>query len=235
MIKVIIFLFLIPLGALSKTLSVAVSSDKVLTKPNQYEVNVTIFGYNERPGSLILKIIGPQQQVILQNKKKIFGVWTWSKTGEFTYPAFYHFYSNKPSEKIDFKIQKEMFDNIKLQGKDNDNLKKDLIQNKESVGLFSREKKEFFLVNESNPNFFKIPLTIPYSAPTGKYTVILENLSSTGELKKSVKKYFNIEKQGLNSLVYYFAHKFSFLYGMLSAILAILFGLGAGYVFRKLI
>ena len=70
MIKVIIFLFLIPLGALSKTLSVAVSSDKVLTKPNQNEVNVTIFGYNERPGSLILKIIGPQQKVILQNKKK---------------------------------------------------------------------------------------------------------------------------------------------------------------------
>ena len=38
-----------------------------------------------------------------------------------------------------------MFDNIKLQGKDNDNLKKDLIRNKEAQGLISREKKNFIL------------------------------------------------------------------------------------------
>ena len=120
----IFFSILIPFGLLSNSLSLDVSSNKILTKPNQKNINLIVFGYNDDSGYLVLKVIGPQQKVILQNKKKLFGVWTWSKTGEFTYPALYHFYSNKPSEKIEFKIQKEMFDNIKLQGKDNDNLKK---------------------------------------------------------------------------------------------------------------
>ena len=73
--------------------------NKVLTKPNQKDINLKIFGYSETEGFLVLKIIGPQQKVILQNKKKIFGVWTWSKTGEFAYAAYYHFYSNKSSKK----------------------------------------------------------------------------------------------------------------------------------------
>ena len=236
MIKfILLIIFFLTSNVTSKTLSIDVSSDKVLTKPNQKDVNLKIFGYSETKGFLVLKIIGPQQKVILQNKKKIFGVWTWSKTGEFAYPAYYHFYSNKSSKKIDFKVQKEMFDNIKLQGKDNDNLKKDLIRNKEAQGLFSREKINFLLVNKSNPNFFKIPVIIPYNAPTGEYKIILEHYDNSGSLKNSVKKYFTLEKEGINSFVYFFAHKFSFLYGILSAMLAILFGLSAGFLFRKLI
>ena len=100
----IFFSILIPFGLLSNSLSLDVSSNKILTKPNQKNINLIVFGYNDDSGYLVLKVIGPQQKVILQNKKKLFGVWTWSKTGEFTYPALYHFYSNKPSEKIEFNI-----------------------------------------------------------------------------------------------------------------------------------
>ena len=39
----------------------------------------TIFGFTDSESSLVLKIRGPNQKVILQNKKKIFGMWSWNK------------------------------------------------------------------------------------------------------------------------------------------------------------
>ena len=50
-------------------------------------------------------------------------MWSWSKTGEFIYPGLFHYYTNKDDE-IDFEVKKDLFDNVKLIGKDDDNLKK---------------------------------------------------------------------------------------------------------------
>ena len=49
--------------------------------------------------------------------------------------------------------------------------------------------------------------------------------------KKS--KFFFVKKPGLNSFIYKFAHNFSFLYGLVSVIVAIALGVGAGFIFRK--
>ena len=42
-----------------------------------------------------------------------------------------------------------------------------------------------------------------------------------------------VEKPGISSLVFKFAHKYSFLYGIFSAIIAIGLGMMAGAVFKK--
>ena len=57
-------------------------------------------------------------------------MWTWGKTGEFSYPSLNHYYTNNKTNQIDFEIKKDLYDNIKLIGKDDDNLKKDLIEKK---------------------------------------------------------------------------------------------------------
>ena len=51
-------------------------------------------------------------------------MWTWGKTGEFSYPSLNHYYTNNKTNQIDFEIKKDLYDNIKLIGKDDDNLKK---------------------------------------------------------------------------------------------------------------
>ena len=232
-IILIIFFSLISLDSFAKQTAFDLSGEKIKINFEDSEPNLTIFGYKKGKGFVVLKIRGPQQKVILQNKKKILGMWTWQKSGEFTYPALYHFYTNKKANEIDFRIKKDLFDNIKLKGKDNDNLKKDLIEKKRALGLFMIKKGSLIPIEETTPNFFKIPIKIPFEAPTGVYTVILELFDANGKLMESSIKRVTVEKTGLNSMIYYLAHRHSFFYGFVSVIIAILLGISAGLIFRR--
>ena len=48
---------------------------------------------------------------------------------------FFTYYTNNKNNEIDFDIKKDLVDNIRLIGKDDDNLKKDLIEKKMSLDL----------------------------------------------------------------------------------------------------
>ena len=204
---------------------IEISKDKV--KPD-----FTIFGFTDSESSLVLKIRGPNQKVILQNKKKIFGMWSWNKTGEFVYPGLFHYYTNKNDDEIDFEVKKDLFDNVKLVGEDNDNLKRDLIKKKMSLGLFLIKNNSFEVVNKKLPNFFKIPVKLPKNAPEGNYTVSLNIIDSINNFE-SKKVKIQVYKLGLSSFIFKFAHNFSFMYGLFSAIIAVSLGLSAGLIFRK--
>ena len=105
-------------------------SNSQITLGNENKVNdFTIYGFSDSKQTLVLKITGPRQKVILQKKKKILGMWTWGKTGEFSYPSLNHYYTNNKTNQIDFEIKKDLFDNIKLIGKDDDNLKGSIEKN----------------------------------------------------------------------------------------------------------
>ena len=192
----------------------------------------SIFGFTDSKSSLVLKIKGPDQKVILQNKKKVLGMWSWNKTGEFIYPGLFHYYTNKDDDEIDFGVKKDLFDNVKLIGKDDDNLKKDLIEKKMSLGLFLIKNNSFNIINKKMPSFFKIPVKLPANAPEGKYTVSLNIIDSVNNFE-SRKVEINVVKPGLSSFVFKLAHKFSFIYGLFSVIIAIGLGLTAGFIFKK--
>lgn len=217
----------------SKQTAFDLSSQNIKINFENSDPNLVIFGFKKINGLLVLKIRGPQQKVIFQNKQNVLGMWTWKKSGEFTYPALYHYYTNSDSKDVEFRIKKDLFDNIKLRGKDNDNLKKDLIEKKRSLGLFMIKNDSLVPIEKSTPNFFKIPVTIPYNAPTGLYTVILELYDNKGKIIESTIKKISIEKTGLNSVIFYLAHRYSFFYGFLSVIIAIIFGISAGLLFRR--
>mgnify|MGYP001319874356 CR=1 FL=1 len=171
-------------------------------------------------------------KVVLQKKKKVFGMWTWNKTGEFSYPSLFHYYTNIKSSEIDFHVKKDLVDNIKLIGKDDDNLKKELIDKKMSIDLFSIKNESFELLSDGIPVFFKIPVKLPKNSPAGKYLVSM-NLMDQGSKFETKKIQVFIEKPGISSFVFEFAHKFSFLYGIFSAIIAIALGITAGFIFKK--
>tara|TARA_B100000900_G_scaffold387915_1_gene379556 strand:+ start:951 stop:1676 length:726 start_codon:yes stop_codon:yes gene_type:complete len=218
--------------AISETLIFDLSDRFIEISNNKINPDFTIFGFTDSKSSLVLKIKGPNQKVILQNKKKVLGMWSWNKTGEFIYPGLFHYYTNKNDDEIDFEVKKDLFDNVKLIGKDNDNLKKDLIEKKMSLGLFLIKNNSFQTVNKKLPNFFKIPINLPKNSPEGTYTVSLSIIDSINNFE-SKKVEIDVYKPGLSSFVFKFAHKFSFMYGLFSAIIAIGLGLSAGLIFRK--
>ena len=208
------------------------SEDFIKIAKNDKTPDFTIFGFTDSKSSLVLKIKGPDQKVILQKKNKIVGMWSWSKTGEFIYPGLFHYYTNKNDDEIDFEIKKDLFDNVKLIGKDDDNLKKDLIEKKMSLGLFTIKNNSFEIINRKMPSFFKIPIKLPKNSPEGIYTVSLNIMDSINNFE-SKKIQIKVIKPGLSSFIFKFAHRFSFIYGLFSAIIAITLGLSAGLIFRK--
>ena len=66
---------------------------------------------------------------------------------------------NKNDDEIDFEVKKDLFDNVKLIGKDDDNLKKDLIEKKMSLGLLIKTTHLKLLTK--NTKFLKIPVFLP--------------------------------------------------------------------------
>ncbi|MAI76327.1 MAG: hypothetical protein CBC25_03840 [Pelagibacteraceae bacterium TMED65] len=216
----------------SQVLIFDLSERNIKISKDDLNADFTIFGYTNSTSSLVLKIKGPSQKVILQKKNKIFGMWSWSKTGEFIYPGLFHYYTNKDDDEIDFEVKKDLFDNVKLIGKDDDNLKKDLIEKKMSLDLFRIKNNSFQTINKKIPNFFKIPVKLPKNSPEGIYTVSLNIMDSINNFE-SKKIEIKVSKPGLSSFIFKFAHKFSFIYGLFSAMIAIGLGLSAGFVFRK--
>ena len=216
----------------SQVLIFDLSERNIKISKDDFNADFTIFGYTNSTSSLVLKIKGPSQKVILQKKNKIFGMWSWSKTGEFIYPGLFHYYTNKDDDEIDFEVKKDLFDNVKLIGKDDDNLKKNLIEKKMSLDLFRIKNNSFQTINKKIPNFFKIPVKLPKNSPEGIYTVSLNIMDSINNFE-SKKIEIKVSKPGLSSFIFKFAHKFSFIYGLFSAMIAIGLGLSAGFVFRK--
>ena len=233
-IKIIIlsFFFLHAFEIKSNILIFDVSHKKVSVSSDSKDTHFTIYGFSDSPNNLVLKITGPNQKVFLQKKKKVFGMWTWNKTGEFSYPSLFHYYTNIKDSEINFHVKKDLVDNIKLIGKDDDNLKKELIEKKISIDLFSIKNESFELLSDGIPVFFKIPVKLPKNSPPGKYLVSM-NLMDQGSKFETKKIQIFVEKPGISSFIFEFAHKFSFLYGVFSAIIAIGLGIVAGFIFKK--
>ena len=223
---------MLPINLLAKTLSFDLPNNELFLNPKINKPTFTIYGHYEGKDFVYLKIKGPQQKVILQKKIKVYNMWTWKKSGEFSFPSVFHFYTNNKNDDIDFRIKKNLHDNILLLGKDDDNLKKDLIKNKLSTKLFMISNNSFEKIEKKIPSFFKVPVYLPYNSPTGKYEIIMEKLKKNKVIEEKKIEVF-VKKKGLNSFIYKFAHNFSFLYGVSCAFVAILFGLGASFIYRK--
>ena len=226
------FFFLHAFEIKSNILIFDVSQKKVSVSSDSEDTHFTIYGFSDSPNNLVLKITGPNQKVFLQKKKKVFGMWTWNKTGEFSYPSLFHYYTNIKNNEIDFHVKKDLVDNIKLIGKDDDNLKKELIDKKMSIDLFSIKNESFKLLSKGTPLFFKIPVKLPKNSPAGKYLISM-NLMDKGSKFETKKIQIFVEKPGISSFIFEFAHRFSFLYGVFSAIIAIGLGITAGFIFKK--
>ena len=101
-----------------------------------------------------------------------------------------------------------------------------------SLGLFTIKNNSFEIINRKMPSFFKIPIKLPKNSPEGIYTVSLNIMDSINNFE-SKKIQIKVIKPGLSSFIFKFAHRFSFIYGLFSAIIAITLGLSAGLIFRK--
>lgn len=76
------------------------------------------------------------------------------------------------------------------------------------------------------------PVKLPENSPAGEYFISM-SLMDGGNKFETKKTKLTVKKPGVSSFIFSFAHKFSFIYGVFSAIIAIALGVFASFVFRK--
>jgi uncharacterized protein (TIGR02186 family) len=82
------------------------------------------------------------------------------------------------------------------------------------------------------PNLFRAAIPLPASAPIGSYNIDVK-LIADGALVARATSAFEVIKAGFEQVVAEAAHQRPFLYGLITALLALLTGWLASVIFRR--
>ena len=203
---------------------------------------IIIFGIFVPEENTIVAIEGPKKDTKILKKERLFGFWI--NTKKIIYkklPTIFFVASSAPIKDIlnyESIIKEELyFDELLtntitqrnfLEQKNLEEWGKNLIRIKTNENLF----KEYEFKNIDN-KLFQTRVFFPSNSIPGKYKVTIFQVKDQNiQNKKSA--IINIRKSGVGEKIYRFAHEQSALYGLLSILFAILSGLIAATIFRRI-
>ena len=218
------------------------SQDEIKIQTNFDGKEIIIFGLLEDNHDTILAIRGPNKKLKIQKKDRYFGVWFNSK--RITYNNVPNIFFLASTNKIDNilpeskLIQENLsFDGILRNKNYNQNF---AFENDQDIWIenFIRIKKEKLFFNEFEMKEFKDKLFqtsvyFPATTTPGEYTVSVYHIRNKTIISKE-DKIINIEKAGIGNDIYNFANSNSAAYGLFTIVFAILSGLIAATLFRRL-
>ena len=218
------------------------SQDEIKIETNFDGKEIIIFGLLEDDHDTILAIRGPSKKLKIQKKDRYFGVWF--NTKRITYNNVPNIFFLASTNKIDNilpeskLIQENLsFDGILRNKNYNQNF---AFENDQDIWIenFIRIKKEKLFYNQFEMKKFKNKLFqtsvfFPATTTPGKYNVSVYHVRNKTIVSKE-DKIINIEKSGIGSDIYYFANNNSAAYGFFAIVFAILSGLIAATLFRRL-
>jgi len=203
---------------------------------------IIIFGTLEINEETILTIQGPRKDVKMMKKERILGFWF--NTRKVIYkdiPSVFFLSSSKPVKKIlnqDTIIKEKLyFDEIltnTITQRDFIDQKKLSTWNENLIKIKKKENlfKEYELKNIEN-KLFQTRIFFPANTIPGNYKVTIFQVKDKIILSKK-NKLIKIKKSGVGGKVFKFAHSKPATYGLLSILFAILSGLTAATLFRRL-
>ena len=218
------------------------SQDEIKIETNFDRKEIIIFGLLEDNHNTILAIRGPNKKLKIQKKDRYFGVWFNSK--RITYsnvPNIFFLASTSKIENIlpqSKLIQENLsFDGILRNKNYNQNF---AFENDQDIWIenFIRIKKEKLFYNQFEMKKFKNKLFqssvyFPATTAPGEYTVSVYHVRNKSIISKEDKK-INIVKSGIGNDIFNFANNNSVAYGLFTIVFAILSGLIAATLFRRL-
>ena len=203
-------------------------------------MELILFGLTELDHEIIVIVRGPDKNLTVRNKKRILGFWF--NTKSVTYldvPKVYFISSNyeikyilNEKELYEYEIG---FDNIKLIPKNQKDLFVDLTKWNESIIRVQKQNNLYkqFNLKYVDDKLFQTRLYFPSNIPTGKYIVTIYRIKDN-KILSSNDKLIWINKSGIGNKIFLFAQNNSFFYGILTIIFAIILGISAATIFRRL-
>lgn len=201
-----------------------------------------LFGAVEGQGDVVVLVHGPAEQLTVRRKDMVGPIWM--NRAEMAYhdiPAFYSVMATRaPGDWLPqatrerHQIGPEHL-HLATDGHDGQAdgeakaFREALIRRKQALGHYGTGFGEVKMLSN---RLFRTDVAFPTNVPVGNYTVEVF-LIKDGEVVSAQQTPLYIKKTGALAEIFFFAHDYAALYGILAIVFAVLAGLGANAVFRK--
>jgi len=238
--------------ATAERLVASVSNHRVLITSSFAGEELVVFGSIE-PDSpatsrrqrhdLVITVTGPPETLRTRRKERVFGIWANTDSRLFIrVPSYLAVLSNRPHAEI---ASPETLRRLQI-GTDNIVLPQrigpdiaDVVRDDPFRQAFIRLQKENGLYRENQqavtfltPTLFRATIPLPGNVPTGAYSVDVLLFADGASITRTTAP-FEIIKAGFEQYVADAAQNFSLLYGIITAMMALLTGWFASIVFRR--
>lgn len=245
-------LFAYPKQAQATSIQIGVSVDKIPVSSGFNGTELVVFGsiegvsldaLNRGEYSVVVKVKGGRQDVVIRQKERTLGIWINNEAEEFkNVPTFYSVLSDRPLTDIaDTQV-------LSRAGLGIENLGSDLFAEEENKFILTdtefgealrriRKDDGLFIENPEgltklSPSLFRATVVLPPNVPIGVHEVTAY-LFRNGQQLTSKTGSYEIGKVGFERWIYNLAHEQGLLYGIMAVLLAIFTGWAANAIFRK--
>ncbi|MBR0714152.1 TIGR02186 family protein [Bradyrhizobium liaoningense] len=245
-------LLLLGTAARAERLIVSVSNHRVTVTPNYSGEELVLFGSVEKDSStpadrtaydLVVTVIGPRADMVTRRKERTFGIWINTDYRQFLQvPSYLALFANRPFEEITSpeiaRRQQIGLNNVLLTQRVSGDYA-DVVPNDVFRSAFIRLRTQHGLYREDGtavtfltPTLFRTGIPLPAEVPIGTYQVEIK-LFAGGALVTKTETAFEIVKVGFEQFVATSARQNGFVYGLVTAAMALMTGWLASIVFRK--
>lgn len=239
-------------AARAESLIVSVSNHRITVTPNYSGEELVLFGSIERdsksrpPGTsydIVVTVSGPRADMVTRRKERKLGIWINVDSREFIQvPSYLGIFSNKPIEDIaptDVRRRQQLGLNNTLlpqrMGPDvanvvaSDPFRSAFVRLRTEHGLY---REQTSAVTFLTPTLFRTGIPIPAEVTIGAYDVEIE-LFANGAFIAKTETAFEIVKVGFEQFVANSARHHGLLYGLATALMALMTGWLASVIFRR--
>ena len=194
----------------------------------------------EKPADIVVVVKGPTQSVQVREKEQVAGIWVNAQRMRYrSAPSFYAIASSKPIERIVDERTRAIYElgveSLQLSPASGaapevpTRFVKGLVDLRTRAGLYYEAPGA---VEITDGVLYRARLAIPARVPVGKFTAETF-LIRDGRVLAAAVRGIEIRKSGFERFVAHSAEHYSILYGILAVALSILFGWGAGAVWKR--
>ena len=235
----------------TEDLPAAVTEDEIAVTSDYRGFSITVFGVNpdrRGRGDVVVAVRGPNQPASVMRKRRVFGIWLNGEAVHFSEaPSFFAVLSNRPLRQIAspesiWRYQLDPAAAAQLssavpEGGDPSAYRAALVRLRREQGLYQEyagraQADQRGGLTQYQGGLFRAVVRLPANAPIAQYHADTY-LFRDGRLISRQRIPIMIARVGVERSIHDLATNVSWLYGIVTVLLALLAGWGASVVFRR--